>query len=301
MSRIRLTPEERQAKLDAAHQRLVEAVDELRSSDDWLRYLGFMARFHDYSVSNIVMIFSQRPDATQVGGFHTWKSMGRSVKKGAKGIAILAPMVRKFTDAEPGQAVVTESIATPTDTVQRIVGFRIVYVFDVSDTEGESLPEVPHARLLEGDAPELMWDALAAQVAAAGFALEPVDNIEAVPSAHGVTDHANHVVQIATEGRSRAAQAKCLAHELAHVLLHKDVNYQANRGRCEVEAESVAYLVCHAFGLDSMEYTLGYVSSWAGANHDVVLATATTVQKCANAIVATALPDTDTEDQEVAA
>ena len=81
--------------------------------------------------------------------------------------------------------------------------------------------------------------------------------------------------------------------------MHKDVNYEANRRRCEVEAESVAYLVFH--DADSMEYTLGYVTSWAGANHDVVLATATTVQKCANAIVAAALPDTDTEDQEVAA
>src|SRR5271166_1779807 len=97
MSRVRLSPEERQAKLDAAHQRLVEAVGELRSSEDWLRYLAFMRRFHNYSASNCLMILSQRPDATRVAGFHTWKSLGRSVKKGAKGIAIFAPVTRKFT------------------------------------------------------------------------------------------------------------------------------------------------------------------------------------------------------------
>jgi len=162
---------------------------------------------------------------------------------------------------------------------------------DLADTSGDPLPEVPGARLLDGDAPTQMWDALATQVVGAGFTVQLVDEIASCPGAHGVSDMLAKTVQVATTGRSRAAQAKCLAHELAHVLLHRGVDYRAERGRFEVEAESVAYLVSAAFGLDTMDYTLGYVTSWANGDTDLVLATAQTVQRCARAVIDLALPE----------
>jgi hypothetical protein len=282
MSRTRLNPEERQAKIDAAHQQLVVAVEALTSSEDWRRYLEVMSRFHSYSATNCLMIAFQRPDATRVAGYKTWTTFGRQVQKGAKGIAIWAPVTYKVeaADDEPEP-----------DAARRCVGFRLAYVFDVADTEGDPLPESPApARLLAGEAPAGMWDALAAQVLAAGYRIELVEAIAHSPGANGTTSPLDRVVQIATSERSAAAMCKTLAHELAHVLLHADALQTGNleRVRAEVEAESVAYLVCAGFGLDSMDYTLGYVTNWSDGDADQVLATAATVQRCARAILESA-------------
>jgi hypothetical protein len=275
MSRTRLNPEERQVKLDAAHQQLVDAVEALTSSDDWRSYLEVMNRFYSYSATNCLMIASQRPDATRVAGYRTWTTFGRQVQKGAKGIAIWAPVTRKVEPADDE----TEQTAA-----RRCVGFRLAYVFDVADTEGDPLRESPApARLLAGEAPAGMWDALAAQVLAAGFRIELVDAIAHSPGANGTTNPNDQLVQIATSGRSPAAMCKTLAHVVLHATALKTGALE--RAWAEVEAGSVAYLVCAAFGLDSMDYTLGYVANWSGGDADRVLATAVTVQRCARAIL----------------
>ena len=284
MPRKHQSPAERQEKLDAAHQKLIDAVSALTTSDDWCRYLAVMGRFHAYSASNCLMIALQRPDATRVAGFHAWKGLGRRVSKGAKGIAIWAPITRRADPEEP----------SPDDpTIRRLVGFRLAYVFDVADTEGDSLPETPApARLLTGEAPAGLWDELSCQVAVAGYRIELVDEIPEAPGANGLTDAAEKVVQIAVADRSPAAIVKTLAHELAHVLLHAETLSTAafDRSRAEVEAESVAFLVCSAHGLDSTGYTLGYVANWSDGNVDRVLATANAVQRCARRILETAAP-----------
>jgi hypothetical protein len=287
-----LSPEQRQARLDDAHQRLTTAVEQLRTSEDWLGYLAAMRRFHNYSASNVLLITMQRPDATRVAGFGTWKSLGRSVKKGAKGIAVLAPMTRRIpVDGEGDDA--------PEETVTRVCGFRIVYVFDVSDTEGAPLP-VPGTTTLAGDPPSDMWDALSGQLAAEGYTVELVDAIACSPGANGVTIPDRHLVQVATAGRTPAGHARTLAHELAHVLLHADHLAGATRRRIEVEAESVAYLVADGFGLGTGDYTVGYVTHWSEGNPDLVLATATTVQRCAARILAAATRDAEEPQGAVA-
>lgn len=285
MSHPRLSREERANRLNTAHERLVHAVAALHSSDDWMAYMATMAKFHRYSANNCFLIALQRGDATQVAGFQTWKSLGRSVNKGAMGIAILAPCTYKTTLTDK------DNPDAPTVTGTVVRGFRIAYVFDVSTTAGDDLPErVGRPELLTGDAPESMWEALSEQVTALGYMVELVDQIAGSPGANGTTDPIAKTVQIATEGRDRAAQGKTLAHELAHCHLHTDLTaYRADRGRCEVEAESVAYLVCDAFGLDSQTYTVGYVATWA-SDTDTVLAVANTVRKCATQIIDTALP-----------
>lgn len=275
----RQSPEARKAKLDAAHDTLVAAVESLTTSEDWRRWLATMSRFHRYSASNCLMILTQRPDATAVAGFRTWKSLGRSVRKGTKGIAIWAPMTRRIEtdDDEPDEST----------TAVRRVGFKLAYVFDVSDTDGEPLPEHPdQPRLLSGEAPPAMVEALTRQIHDAGYSLRYEPAVPDYPGANGSTDFFSHTVTIATDGRSPAARAKTLAHELAHVLLHADLSHtRPDRSRREVEAESVAYLVCAAYGLDAIDYTLGYVAGWSGGDPAVVLATANTVQSCANTIL----------------
>jgi hypothetical protein len=118
-------------KLRAAHDKLQEAVAEIGSGDEWKRMLQVAAKFHNYSFNNQLMIFLQRPDATVVAGFNRWKSLGRFVKKGEKGLAIFAPCkYRTKIETDDGEE----------KTLQSIRGFRVVYVFDISQTEGEENP-----------------------------------------------------------------------------------------------------------------------------------------------------------------
>ena len=200
--------------LEMAHDQLVAGVEAITTSDQWLAYLAVAAKFTRYSANNTFLIMMQRPDATRVAGFHTWKSLGRSVKKGAKGIAILCPCVRRTTveDADSGE----------TSTHSRVAGFRVGYVFDVADTEGEDLPDdglnVVHP---VGVAPEGMWDTLVQRVEEAGFTVRfGPEHDEALGSAWGCTHFGDRTVTVKSTA-DPAGACKTLAHELAHVLLHE--------------------------------------------------------------------------------
>jgi len=282
--RSRTTTAERAAKITAAHDQLVQAVMAVTTSDAWLSYLSGMRRFHAYSPTNVAMILAQRPRATRVAGFRTWQSMGRQVGKGSKGIAIWAPCSYK---------VEREDADGDTVEARALAGFRLAYVFDVADTDGDPLPETPavaRATLLDGEAPVGMWDYLVRQVEAAGYRVELVGDLG---GANGRTTWGSHLVQVVDDGRSAASMAKTLAHELGHVLLcHAGMAGTTCREVMEVEAESVAYLIGAAFGLDTTDYSLGYVTSWSGGDHRVVLATAKRVMEAA----AAALADLEPED-----
>jgi len=275
----RSTTATRAAKIEAAHDQLVEAVLALTNSEAWMAYLSAMSRFHRYSPTNVAMILAQRPGATQVAGFRTWQSMGRQVKKGAKGIAIWAPCIYKQgTDQAEREGVDGEA-----SEVKALGGFRLAYVFDVADTDGDPLPEAPEAArptLLAGKAPQGMWDYLIGQVEKHGYTVELVSDLG---GPNGRTTWADHLVEVATTGRDEAAQAKTLAHELAHVLCHGGIGASVCREVKEVEAESVAYLIGAAFGLDTTDYSLGYVTHWSAGDHRVVLATAKRVREAATA------------------
>ena len=133
------------AKSTDALQRLRDGVETLKQSDEWIRWLDVQSRFHHYSWGNCVLIAIQRPEATRVAGFHRWLELGRCVRKGEKGIQILAPMVGKRKDADP-------------DDPKVCFGFRAAYVFDILQTDGEDLPEI--TRRLEGDDPDGLFEAV---------------------------------------------------------------------------------------------------------------------------------------------
>lgn len=262
----------RTEKLRAAHEKLQQAVAEIASGDDWKRMLQVVSQFHRYSFNNHLMIFLQRPDATVVAGFNRWKSLGRFVKKGEKGIAIFAPCKykTKIEDANGEEK-----------NVQLIRGFRLVHVFDISQTEGEDLPDLDAVRpkLLDGDAPEGIWDALVGHADSVGF--EVVRDRKG--SENGYCDFLNKKIAVRPDASS-AQGVKTLVHELGHALLHSEGPIKS-REIAEVEVESVAYIVCNALGLETGAYSFPYITRWAEGNIELLKQTAQRVTECASGIV----------------
>ena len=263
---------DRADKLESAHADLVAAVESLSTGDDWQSMLDTASRFHRYSANNVFLIMMQRPEATRVAGYKTWQSLGRQVRKGEHGIRILAPCKYRRTDtADDGSEV----------TYVGIRGFTTTAVFDVSQTNGEELPDVAPT-LLDGEGVAGLWDALAAQVKEQGYTLERGD----CSGVNGYTDHSVKTVRV-RDDVSEAQAAKTLCHELTHVLLHPDTSaYFQCRGRSEVEAESVAFLVCQAAGLTTGGYSFPYVARWADGDPDVVRKTADRVLGASRTILA---------------
>jgi len=204
-----------------------------------------MARFHRYSLHNLILIVSQKPDATRVAGFHTWKQLGRTVKRGAKGIMILAPMVLRKSKEE------TSSEEDHNRTAQ---GFRVVYVFDQIDTEGKPLCELGSAL---GD-PSGYTEQLKQFIAGRGIQLEYSD---AIYPAQGQCSPGKIVL---LPGQSAAEEYATLAHEAAHSLLHMQERRDETTKRVrETEAEAVAFVVCEATGLKA-ENSVNYIHLYAG-------------------------------------
>lgn len=239
-----------QQKRQDALDKLAQGIKQLLNSGDWQKYLQTQAKFHRYSFNNCVLILMQRPDASQVAGFSTWKQMGRCVKKGEKGISILAPLVR---------SVQSETDDGSTAAISTLSGFRTVSVFDFEQTEGEPLPEV--CQSLQGD-DQGLFDSLQVFATSKGI---PV-NITAI-AANGICRYSQgKPIEIAiNDNLTPLHKAKTLAHELAHALLHNPKEYGEHRGDMELEAESTAYVVLSHFGLDSAAYSLGYVAHWQKA------------------------------------
>ncbi len=228
--------------------RLADSICGLTTSEEWLRYLECQSRFRSYSFSNVLLISSQRPDASRVAGLRAWNRMGRVVRKGEKAIWILAPIVYR-RDVESH------------DDDQVIRGFKPVAVFDVSQTEGTDLPEI--CRPLTGGEPSGLFDALVSVAGSIGF---EVENSRLPGGVHGDCSHRLRMIRIES-ANSPAQRVKTLVHELAHALLHVQCD---DRRQAELEAESTAYVVCQNLGIDTSGYSLGYVATWAGGCDEAV-------------------------------
>ncbi len=264
----------RRDRLAETHDRLVQAVESLTSGEDWQRMLDVARQFHTYSPNNVWLIFAQRPEATRVAGFHTWKKLGRFVRAGEKGLAILAPCVYRARPLEP-----TEEVEHP-ELARILRGFRVVHVWDLAQTEGAPLSEVAPV-LLEGNAPSVLWERLETQVRAAGFNLLRGDCRPANATTHFLTR-----TVVVRPDLSPAQATKSLCHELAHVRLHDGREYATGcRGIAEIEAESVAYLVCSSVGVPTDGYSFPYVARWAEGNISTIRATADRVITCARSIL----------------
>jgi antirestriction protein ArdC len=272
------TPDERKARMEAAHDEMTEAIEALGSGQEWQAFLAFASKLHKYSAQNRMWLFAQAysrgwDELGHVAGYRTWLSLGRNVIKGEKALKVLAPCRYKKTDEATGEST----------WVMR--GFTVESVFAASQTEGEGeIPQDPaRPQLLTGEAPEGAFEALKAIAESKGFTVTTGPTLPA----NGYTSFGELKVVIG-EHLAPAAATKTMAHELAHVLLHGpgQVDYYDNRDRCEVEAESTAYLVCGELGLESNAYSFGYVAHWAGGDTKIVTATADKALKTANDILA---------------
>jgi len=270
------------AKLQATHDNIVDGVQRLISGQEWANYLGFAAKFHDYSFNNTVLIWAQAPRASYVAGYQAWLQLGRQVRKGEQGISILAPVLsRRNQPVEQGGAGHPATPPAPVEPAtepgkRRIVGVRNATIFDVSQTDpvvpGQELPLMQPA-LLQGDVAPQLWDALAAHISDQGFTVERGD----CRGANGVTMFEPRIVRVRDDVSTLQA-VKTLAHELGHVLMHNPSGTEAGprdcRGIVEVEAESVAFMVLTSQGLDTADYTFPYLARWASqaADQDAMVA-----------------------------
>ncbi len=219
----------------AASEQLVAAL-KAGHTEVLKRYLEAMGRFRKYSFTNCMLIFCQKPDATRVAGFHTWKTaFGRNVKKGEHGIMIMAPMVRTKRAKSEGNIVSID--AEP----EKFITFRPVYVFSEDQTEGDPLPDLRSSRV-EGDA-AVHLERMVKHVATSGITLEYGDS---TMQADGVS-HGGRIVL--RPGMTEAETLSVLVHEYAHEQLHKgDRRKNTTKKVRETEAEAVAHVVCSSLG-----------------------------------------------------
>ena len=268
--------QQRSTQKDNPTQQLIkQAVDfllqqlEAGKSEALTAYLAAMARFHSYSFGNILAIARQRPTATRVAGFSTWKELGRFVKKGEKGIQILAPIVghrRRKND----QKQETDEKPRPV-----LIGFRAVYVFDVAQTEGADLPEFEHN--VTGNVGSHR-DGLIAFLAQQNIALE---YNEKIAPALGVS-YGGKIALL--PGQSKAEEFVTLVHEVAHELLHKSERRTMTTATVrETEAEAVAFIVGQAIGLEMGRASSDYIQMYAG--NAALLAESLEVVQRASAVI----------------
>lgn len=256
-----------QDKLKKITDNLEKGIAQLCDSERYKTYLRTMSRFHRYSINNSILIWMQFPEATMVAGYNAWKEkFGRQVKKGEKGITIIAPCGKKETQEiikiapETLNPVYDENGQPVMQTVRTsAMRFRAVTVFDVSQTEGKPLPEVP-VNELNGDV-ENYRTMLQALIQAAPC---PVSFGDPGSGAYGCFSRGTQSITIKPE-MSQSQTLSTLIHEIAHAMLHADREeaLKLTRGTREVEAESVAYTVCSHYGIDTSAWTLGYVATWS--------------------------------------
>ncbi len=232
--------------IDGSLDVLAKAVDEVRASDMFRAYLDVQARFHRYSWRNSMLILSQCPNASQVAGYRAWQKMKRQVRKGERGIRILAPCpYKREVEAPNGE----------TDTVAGMF-FRCVSVFDVKQTDGVALSTMDVPTVADASDALLADLVRVAESRKIAVTFGPIDG-----GAYGVSKHGAISVD---DTHTTGQQAKTLAHELAHEALHWDIKGTFTRQLAELEAESVAYVVCRHFGLDSEVRSSRYIALWGG-------------------------------------
>ena len=252
--------EDRQATLDKLHAQLSDGILALNDPQAWQAWLKFSSQFHRYSFGNALLIMLQDPQATHVAGYQAFKSMGRQVRRGETGIKVLAPITRHEPRLDnAGQPVRDDQGRVLQRT--HVVATKPVTVFDIRQTDGPPLPDpkIGEVALLTGQAPVGLWDRLQGLLEERGFNVRRGADLG---GPNGSTDFAQRLVMV-RDDVDDAQAVKTLAHEAGHVILHPDQQGRDCRGILEVEAESVAYMVTNAHGLDSSQYTFNYVAGWA--------------------------------------
>ena len=265
---IRTTEQQRVKEIT---DKLEEGLKELFESKRYKSYLNTMSKFHNYSFNNTLLIAMQKPEATLVAGYKAWqKNFDRHVNKGEKAIRILAPAPYKIKeerdklDPVTGELLFDENGMPQKEKVEiTIPAFRPVSVFDVSQTDGKPIPELETAELLQ--TVEGYEDFVKALMEVAPVPI----GFEDIPGESKGYFHTEEKRIAVQENMSESQTLKTMVHEVAHSMLHnkelnKDIDAPVkDRNTKEVEAESIAYTVCQHFGIDTSDYSFGYIAGWS--------------------------------------
>ena len=260
--------EARKAEMEAMTAKLENGVKDVFSSDGYKEYLNFCAKLPRYSVNNQILIMLQKPEATMCQSFGGWKDMNRHVKKGEKGIRILAPAPYKMEREQDkldgnGKAILDKDGEPIKEKVEvTINAFKPVSTFDISQTEGDPIPTIGVAELsgsVEGYKTllEAIQDVVPVPIT--------FENIESGAKGYFHLEENRIAVQ---EGMSEAQTVKTIIHEAAHQAFHSKEAFDSSaekksKNQKETEAESVAYVVCQHYGIDTSEYSFAYVATWS--------------------------------------
>lgn len=278
-------------------EKLEHGLEKLFDSEKFREYLDTMSKFYRYSFNNSLLIAMQKPDATLVASYRSWqKNFNRNVNKGEKRIRILAPTPYKIKEEREvinplsGLPLLDEKGDVQTEEVEvSLTGFKVAYVFDVSQTSGEPLPEIGAEELLQSvDDYQIFMEALR------NVAPVPLERQEVDGEAKGYFSPVQQKIVIQS-GMSESQTVKTAIHEIAHSLLHDtdharmegvDATEKKDRNTKEVEAEAVAYTVCQHFGIDTSDYSFGYVAGWSSGREMTELKKSMeTIQKTAAELI----------------
>ena len=281
-----------QQEIKEISEKLEQGVKELYESERYKEFLHTMSKFHNYSLNNTMLIAMQKPDATLVAGYTAWQhDHDRHVMKGEKGIRIFAPAPykkkeeRDKIDPVTNKPVLDENNDPVKEVVEvKIPAFKLVSVFDVSQTEGKELPTLGVDELL-GDVEDYVhfFDALKRSCPV------PVEFEEIAGGAKGYYHQEERRIAI-NEGMSEVQNVKTLVHEMAHQKLHAvenmDKELKLTRGAKEVEAESIAYVICQHYGIDTAEYSFPYLAGWSeGKDTPELKASLDRIRKASNEMI----------------
>lgn len=266
-----LSKEERAEKTKYMIKTLERGVDKIFDSNSYKDYLRTIRKFHSYSFRNSMLIILQNPNATRVAGFNTWKSMGRNVKKGENGIKILAPCPFKVKEKNENG-----------DTVEKTIPyFKVVSVFDVSQTEGNELPSIEVERI-KGDDCDYFDGVMESLKLVSPFPIEFIDDGENDKDVLGWCDYSKKLIAI-KNSLSHEETIKVSVHEIAHAFTE---GHKFTRNKAEIVAESVAFIVSDFIGVDSSRYSFGYIVGWSNADRKLFYKMLDTIQKVSDDILA---------------
>ena len=253
--------------------KIVNGVNNIISSGEFERFLKFSKNFHQYSFNNIVLIYSQMKEATQVAGFKKWQSMGRKLKKGVHGIQIIYPIKRKYTKIIEGQ----DSLLDDNNKEQEVeyMTYRYTYVYDISQTVGKPLPLENNA--LNSDNKKEFYDFLKT------FSPYKIEEEDIFGTAKGYWIEKKQKI-IIKKSLSIDDKVSVLLHELTHAF-YDDFDYKEDRNLSETFVESVAFIVADYFDLDTSLCSFEYIVSWVGEDTKIILELGNKIQKCANSFI----------------
>ncbi len=271
-----------QEKIKAALQQIDDSLAAISTDEDWLKFLYFQSRFYTYSFGNAMLIYAQNPNASYVRGYRAWNDLGRYVRKGAKGLAILAPCIRKEEVFREPENKAEYNDAEGEKEVRKVIkGFRVVYVYDIADTEGDDsqIPVLVTGLAGNSDEEKFIYERLYDYISTKHIVQEVIGT-----ASKGSFNLETKVISVRSD-MDYLQKAKTILHEYSHLIdfeMNPDENISRNRR--ELVAESCAFVVSARLGLDTSRYSMSYIQSWLKDKDELKLI-ADTVQKISYQII----------------